>query len=306
MSEAVDPLRFDGQRAVVTGAGHGLGRSAALTLAARGAHVVVNDLPGTDGASSSAEEVVAEIRAAGGSATAVATDATTPEGADRLAAVAAELGGADVLAHAAALVRRVPLDEAEVDFLQRAVAINLTGAIMLARAFLGQLRAHQGRVVLFGSGAGSFGFSGQVAYGATKAGLVGLARCLAEETRPDRVRVNVVLPYAVTNPGRTTLEWPAEDLATVATRGTTEHVTPLVVLLCHASLAVSGRAYSAMGGRFARVATLLGEGWTSSSESPVTPEELASRFSTVDSLDGAWEPERFEDELTHVARTIRD
>ena len=84
VSAAMDPLTFDGRVAVITGAGGGLGRSHALELARRGAHVVVNDLggavDGTGGSASAAEQVVAEIRAAGGEAIANADSVATPDG----------------------------------------------------------------------------------------------------------------------------------------------------------------------------------------------------------------------------------
>ena len=298
-------LRFDGECAVITGAGHGLGRGAALELASRGAHVIVNDLPKAGGTTCAADRVVDEIRAAGGRASAVSADAVSPSGIEALAAAAQEHGGASVLVHSAALIRRVALADLSPELLRQVVETNLTGSVLLLKALLGQLRANQGRVVLFGSGAGMFGLSGQVAYGGTKAGLVGVSRCLADELADDLVRVNVVLPYAVTNPGRTTLDWPPADLELVAARGTVEHVAALVTVLSHQSTEVTGRVYSAMGGRYARVVTALAPGWAGTAGQTTRAEDLRDAFGLVDAGTPNWIPSRFEDELIEVARLLR-
>ena len=186
-------LRFDGRVAVVTGAGRGLGRAYAQLLAERGASVVVNDLggeiDGTGADAGPATTVVAEIEAAGGKATADASDVSTEEGAAALVRRAVEhFGRIDALVANAGIMRWGAFPDIDREDLERHLLVHLGGSFFTARAAWPHLVDQgYGRIVLTTS-SGLFGLADNTAYATAKGGVVGLTRSLAtaggESTAP--------------------------------------------------------------------------------------------------------------------------
>jgi NADP-dependent 3-hydroxy acid dehydrogenase YdfG len=185
-----------GQVAIVTGAGRGVGRAVARALAAEGAAVVL--------AARTRSELAAaaeEIRAAGADALAVPTDVTQ----DR--AVAALIDEAigrferlDILVNAAGTASFGAFAESKADDWDGMLAVNLRAAMVVTRAVLPlMLRHRRGTIVNIASIAAVRAIAGSAVYAATKAGLVGFSRVVAEEVRPV-VRVGVVLPGAIDTP----------------------------------------------------------------------------------------------------------
>lgn len=259
-----------GRVAVVTGAGRGLGRAHALALAAEGAKVVVNDLGvGLDGSGSAtgpAQQVVKEIRAAGGEAVAHNGDIATSEGAASLVAAALDsFGRLDTLVNNAGFLRDrmlVNLDEDDWDAVMR---VHLKGHFLPLKHAAAHWRAEakagrrpEARVVNTSSGAGLLGSVGQGNYAAAKAGIVGLTLVAAAEMGRYGIQVNAIAPAARTRMTEATF---AETMAAPGEGAfdamAPENVSPLVVWLgSAASAGVSGRVFETEAGRI----TVM-EGW---------------------------------------------
>lgn len=255
-------LRFDGRVAIVTGAGHGLGRSHALELAARGAKVVVNDLGGrVDGsvegdseppAASVAEEIIAK----GGHAVADASDVSTEDGAESLVDAAMErYGRVDVVVNNAGILRDRSFKNISVTEWDAVIGVHLRGSFLVSRAAFAHLREHgYGRIVNTTSPTGLFGNFGQSNLAAATMGVVGLTKSLAIEGASYDVAVNVIAPLAYTR--MTEDLFPAESAADLAPK----HVTPVVVWLAHDDCPSTGEIYSVGGGRVARIFVAEGPG----------------------------------------------
>ena len=193
-------IDFEGQVAVVTGAGRGLGRLYAIELARRGASVVVNDLGGTmhgDGADASvADQVVEEISAAGGTAVASHDSVDSPEGGEAIVRTAVEsFGRLDAVVSNAGIFNSIPFDELTPDDWRRMLRVHLDGGFYLAQpAFRVMKKQGYGRFVFISSTAGMFGQHLEAHYAAAKAGLVGLTNIIALEGAPHGILANTVLP----------------------------------------------------------------------------------------------------------------
>jgi NAD(P)-dependent dehydrogenase (short-subunit alcohol dehydrogenase family) len=233
-SAAPTSLRFDGRVAIVTGAGGGLGRSHALQLAARGAKVLVNDLgaarDGTLGAApalSPAEQVVAEIRAAGGEALANAGSVTDPQAVQAMVDQAmVAWGRVDILVNNAGFLRDKSFSKMTLDDIRQVVDVHLMAAFYGAKAVWDLMKAQgHGRIVFTTSSSGLFGNFGQANYGAAKMGVVGLMQTLALEGEKYNVRVNCLAPTAAT---RMTQDLMPPDVLALLTP---ESVTPALLLL---------------------------------------------------------------------------
>jgi len=193
-----------GRVAVVTGAGRGIGRGVALELAAQGAAVVVNDygvaLDGSAPSSVPANEVVDEIRGAGGDAVAVADSVVEWESARRIVDTAVErFGRIDVLVTCAGILRDRMIFNMGPDEWAPVIATHLKGTFNCLRHACTHMRAQRyGRIVTFTSGAGLFGNPGQANYGAAKCAIGGLTKVAARDLGRYGITVNAISPVAGT------------------------------------------------------------------------------------------------------------
>ena len=195
--------RLTGRAAIVTGAGRGIGRELALLLAEEGASVVVNDLgaevDGTGISTSPADEVVQQIRKAGGEAVASHDSVVQFDTAEKIAHTAIEsYGRLDILCHVAGILRdRMVFNMTEEEW-DGVLQVHLYGAFNMVRNVIPHMvRQKYGRIVLFSSGSG-LGASGQANYASAKEGMVGFTRALARELAPFGITANAVYPGAAT------------------------------------------------------------------------------------------------------------
>ncbi len=277
-------ITFDEQVAIVTGAGHGLGRSHALALAERGARVVVNDLGGArDGTGSSAtaaEEVVAEIQAAGGEAMPNAADVTDEAAIDAMVSeVVDRWGRIDILINNAGVLRDRSFANMTIEDFRFVVDVHLTGTTICTKAVWGHMKeAHYGRIVVTSSSSGLYGNFGQANYGAAKLGVVGLMNTLRAEGDKYDIRVNALAPVAHT---RMTDEL-IPDEAKVLLKP--QEVTPGVLYLV-SSDAPQGMILAAGAGGYAAVRIYETPGiWLKAEDR--TPEMIASRIEDILSPEG--------------------
>jgi NAD(P)-dependent dehydrogenase (short-subunit alcohol dehydrogenase family) len=196
---------LQGKVVLVTGAGRGIGREAALLAAREGASVVVNDLGtamnGADaGVRDPAEEVVAEIMATGGRAIADIHSVADPEGARAMVEAAVnEFGAIHAVINPAGILRDKMFHKMSDDDWNAVIDVHLNGSYNVARAAIPHFREQQdGAFVLFTSSAGLIGAVGQANYAAAKMGIVGLSRSLAMEGERYNIRSNVIAPFAWT------------------------------------------------------------------------------------------------------------
>ena len=182
---------LSGKRAVVTGATSGLGAAMASALAGAGAEVVVG---GRDAAR--AEQVVAAIREAGGSASAVLGDLGTADGAERFAGAVQQDGApVDILLNSAGLFERAEGEATPLEVWDRALAINATATFVLCREIgRGMIARGRGKIVNVGSTDGIIGVPDQVAYCASKGAVVQLTKTLGAEWIKHGVNVNAIGP----------------------------------------------------------------------------------------------------------------
>lgn len=190
-------MRLAGQVAIVTGAGRGIGRAIAGAFAREGAAVVL--------AARSAPEldrVACEIEQAGGRALVVPTDARQEASVEALVHRAlAEWRQIDVLVNAAGVATFAPVTDSKLDDWDQTLAVNLRGAVLCCRAVLpAMIGRHRGTIISVGSVVTSRSLAGSAAYTASKYGLLGFSRVLAEEMRPHGVRVGVLSAGATDTP----------------------------------------------------------------------------------------------------------
>ena len=223
---------LDGKSAIITGAGNGIGRATALLFAREGAKVIVNDLGGSrageGGAATPADEVVAEIRAAGGTAVANYETVASVEGARAIVDSAVrEFGRLDVLINNAGILRDKTLLKLELPQWDAVIDVHLKGTFLCTQAAALVMKEQgSGRIVNTTSVSGLLGNFGQSNYAAAKAGIYGLTRTASIELQRYGISVNAVAPVAKT---RMTEDLPM--FAKIEGTLSAEHIAPAHLFL---------------------------------------------------------------------------
>jgi 3-oxoacyl-[acyl-carrier protein] reductase len=183
--------RFDGKVALITGASRGIGEAIARRLAAEGAEVI-----GAARTAEALEKVVAQIRLAGGKASALALDLAAPASIEAgVKSVLAGYARIDVLVNNAGVAEDNLVMRMSKGAWDRVIATNLTGVFLLTQAVIkAMLRKRYGRIVNITSVVGLMGNAGQANYAASKAGLVGLTKSVARELGSRNITCNAVAP----------------------------------------------------------------------------------------------------------------
>jgi NAD(P)-dependent dehydrogenase (short-subunit alcohol dehydrogenase family) len=270
---------------IVTGAGGGLGRSYARFLADNGALVVVNDLggarDGTGSGTSMADQVVEEIRAAGGKAVANYSSVATADGAAEIVETALDTFGAvhGVVSNAG-ILRDGAFHKMTDDNFDSVLKVHLYGGFNVVRAAWAHFREQRfGRVVVATSTAGIYGNFGQANYGAAKLGLVGMINTLAIEGAKYAITANAVAPLAATRM--------TEDIAPreLLDKLDPDLVAPAVGYLVSEENNDTGSVFVVGGGLVQRVAQFQNDGVTFAS--PPSLEDIAARWPEISDMSSA-------------------
>ncbi|MBL77851.1 MAG: short-chain dehydrogenase [Acidimicrobiaceae bacterium] len=241
---------LEGKSIAVTGGGNGIGRGIALACAAEGANVVVADygvsMDGQDPSSEVADAVVAEIRAAGGNAVAVAGDVSKMEVGQQIVAAAVDTWGRiDGVACVAGIVRERMLFNMSEEEFDHVVAVHLKGHFTVYKAAAAVMRKQEGGGSLLGFTSGAFVAStAQANYSAAKGGIVSLTRSAAFALRRYGVSANCIAPAAMTRM--------SENVPFEMEAGAPEDIAPLAVyLLSDGARDITAQIYTCTGRRIA-------------------------------------------------------
>jgi NAD(P)-dependent dehydrogenase (short-subunit alcohol dehydrogenase family) len=257
--------KLDGKVAAITGGGRGIGRGIAKLFAAQGAKVVVNDLgvtvAGQESADTPAEEVVKEIKAAGGLAVHNHLDISTVEGGEGLVNQALkEFGQLDILVNVAGILRDRMIFNMDPKEWDDVIRVHLRGHYCTMRPATAHMRERKtGRVINFSSNS-ALGSPGQPNYAAAKAGILGLTYSSANALQKYNITVNAIMPGAATRmtdtipagrmPGATGIP---QSQTAVGTPRDPAHVAPICLFLASDEASyVTGQCFGASGYRLMR------------------------------------------------------
>ncbi len=293
---------LDGKVAVVTGGGTGIGRAVSLGLAAAGAHVVVNDygvsVDGMDPSSEPANQVVADIRKAGGWAVAAPESVATMAGGRAVVDLALkEFGDLHVLVCCAGILRERMIFNMTEEEWDAVIAVHLKGHFTVMQPATRHMRERKaGSIVTFTSAAGLEGSPGQPNYSAAKEGIVGLTRSTALAMAKYGVRCNAISPTADT---RMTQRLPGERRG-AATATPPEAIAPVVTFLASdRARHITGQVVGVRGSEVTIVShpaplrtVSAPQAWTPEALGDVWDRALGQdRLRRLDAMKIAWPPE---------------
>lgn len=243
-------LGFDGEVALITGAGSGVGLAYAKALARRGCHVVINDI------ADRAEDAAGAIRGQGGIATAAPGSVATE--AQRIVARAVDAGGRlDIVINNAGISGGGPFHRIDTEAWNNLIDVHLGGTVAISREAWPLLEASRGRLVNTSS-ASLFGAGYTSSYVAAKGAIFGLTRCWAQEGVAAGIRVNCIMPSAATP---MTAQIPDDAFRNLLTdHFPPEPVAEFVAWLVHRETAITGETFHAGGGRVGRILLCEQEG----------------------------------------------
>ena len=293
-------IGYDGQVAIITGSGGGLGREHALELARRGARIVVNDLGGSvtgEGHEEGpAHKTAQEINDLGGIAVADTNSVATPEGGQAIVQTALdEFGTVDIVINNAGILRDKTFHNMTPELLNPVIDVHLRGAFYVTQpAYVIMREKGYGRIVNTSSNSGILGNFGQSNYGAAKMGLVGFTRVLANEGRKHNIKCNAIAPVAKTR-------MTEELLGAFGDALDPKLVTPVVAWLASADVDVTGEVYSVAGGVVSRFFIGLTPGYYNAN---LTVEDVRDHWDEIRNEDGYIVPEGPNDELKKLVDTL--
>jgi len=226
-------MKLHEQVAVVTGAGRGIGKAVALAFAREGAAVVLASRTGSE-----LDAVAVQARGSGGRALAVATDVTQEASVARLVdRTLAEFGRLDILVTAAGAAAFGPVADSKLEEWEWMMGVNLKGVYLTCRAVLApMIRQRRGTIINVVSVAAARPIAGCAAYAASKNGVLGFTRVLAEEVRSHGVRVGAICPGAVNTPLWDSIPNPPDRARMLAPDDVAEAALLMVSLPARASL----------------------------------------------------------------------
>jgi NAD(P)-dependent dehydrogenase (short-subunit alcohol dehydrogenase family) len=201
--------RFEGKSAIVTGAASGIGRATVARLVAEGAQVLATDVE-AEGLKSSVDEANAGAAAGGQAHPRVADVSVEGDVAATVADAVAQLGGLDVLANIAGIMRTGRTESFDLATWELVLRVNLTGTFLMCRDALPHLVESEGAIVNTASTSSFFGHPWMAAYASSKGAIAALTQTLAVEYAKTGVRVNAVAPGSVTSGITSNVEFPAD------------------------------------------------------------------------------------------------
>lgn len=277
----MNQLSFNGEVAIVTGAGKGLGKAHAMALAERGAKVIVNNRRHPeDGNRGSADQTVEAIRQRGGEAHANYDDITADGSADRIIQTTmAAFGRVDILILNAAINPIGMFHKQETAHFRTVMEVNFFANVSLLLAVLPIMREQEyGRIIITISSAGLYGLSGGSAYSASKGALHALMLSLAAENAKKNICCNALAPFAVSQMTADSIDESIKDLLTA------EATSGMMLWLAHRDCTSNGETWIAAGNYFRKAYCVENKGLGTGPE-PADPEWVAKNIEVLSNMD---------------------